>query len=134
MKQKPPSRTTHHPIDAFIKQKLKSEGLTLAEAADTSTLARRVALTLTGLPLSPDMLETYLKDRKRGAYERLVDALLDTPAYAEHQARYWLDAVRYGDTHGLHLDNRRGIYPYRYQGRDFRLTDVHGHVVHDLIA
>ncbi|MBL8066248.1 MAG: DUF1501 domain-containing protein [Chthonomonadaceae bacterium] len=23
---------------------------------------------------------------------------------------------------------------YRYQGRDFRLTDVHGHVVHDLIA
>jgi hypothetical protein len=23
---------------------------------------------------------------------------------------------------------------YRYQGRDFRLTDVHGHVVHDLLA
>ncbi|MCH2113291.1 MAG: DUF1501 domain-containing protein [Pirellulales bacterium] len=23
---------------------------------------------------------------------------------------------------------------YRYQGRDFRLTDVHGHVIHDLIA
>ena len=27
--------------------------------------------------------------------------------YGEHQARYWLDAVRYRDTHGLHLDNRR---------------------------
>ena len=36
-----------------------------------------------------------------------------SPRYGEHQARYWLDAVRYGDTHGLHLDNRRGIYPYR---------------------
>ncbi|MEC9091954.1 MAG: DUF1501 domain-containing protein [Planctomycetota bacterium] len=23
---------------------------------------------------------------------------------------------------------------YRYQGRDFRLTDVHGHVIHDLVA
>ena len=23
---------------------------------------------------------------------------------------------------------------YRYAGRDFRLTDVHGHVVHDLIS
>ena len=47
------------------------------------------------------------------AYERLVDRLLDSPRFGEHQARYWLDAVRYGDTHGLHLDNRRGIYPYR---------------------
>ena len=36
-----------------------------------------------------------------------------SPRFGEHQARYWLDAVRYGDTHGLHLDNRRGIYPYR---------------------
>jgi hypothetical protein len=35
------------------------------------------------------------------------------PRFGENQARYWLDAVRYGDTHGLHLDNRRGIYPHR---------------------
>ena len=40
-----------------------------------------------------------------------VDELLSDPRFGEHQARYWLDAVRYGDTHGLHLDNRRGIYP-----------------------
>jgi hypothetical protein len=25
-------------------------------------------------------------------------------------------------------------FTYRYAGRDFRLTDVEGHVVHDLIA
>ena len=42
-----------------------------------------------------------------------MDALLNSPHYGEHQARYWLDAVRYGDTHGLHLDNKRAIYPYR---------------------
>jgi hypothetical protein len=23
---------------------------------------------------------------------------------------------------------------YRYSGRDFRLTDVHGHIVHDILA
>ncbi|MEQ1932804.1 MAG: DUF1549 and DUF1553 domain-containing protein, partial [Fimbriimonadaceae bacterium] len=39
--------------------------------------------------------------------------LLASPRYGEHEARYWFDAVRYGDTHGLHLDNERSIYPYR---------------------
>ena len=34
--------------------------------------------------------------------------------------------------HLLGIDHKR--LTYRYQGRDFRLTDVHGHVVHDLIA
>lgn len=34
--------------------------------------------------------------------------------------------------HLLGIDHKR--LTYRYQGRDFRLTDVHGHVIHDLIA
>jgi len=34
--------------------------------------------------------------------------------------------------HLLGIDHRR--LTYRYQGRDFRLTDIHGHVMHDLIA
>lgn len=34
--------------------------------------------------------------------------------------------------HLLGIDHRK--LTYRYQGRDFRLTDIHGHVMHDLIA
>jgi hypothetical protein len=34
--------------------------------------------------------------------------------------------------HLLGLDHER--LTYRYAGRDFRLTDVHGRVVHDIIA
>ena len=34
-------------------------------------------------------------------------------AYGEHRARYWLDAARYADTHGLHHDNYREMWPYR---------------------
>ncbi|MDA1229708.1 MAG: DUF1549 and DUF1553 domain-containing protein, partial [Planctomycetota bacterium] len=55
----------------------------------------------------------FLLDERPDGYEYFVDKLLSSPNFGEHQARYWLDAVRYGDTHGLHLDNKRGIYPYR---------------------
>ena len=34
--------------------------------------------------------------------------------------------------HLLGIDHRR--LTYRYQGRDFRLTDVHGHIVHDILV
>jgi hypothetical protein len=43
----------------------------------------------------------------------VVDRLLQSPRYGEHMARYWLDLARYGDTHGLHLDNYREIWPFR---------------------
>ena len=100
-------------IDAFIEGRLKKQGVRFAPQANRTTLARRVALVLTGLPPQPQLLSQFLADRRPGAYKRLVDRLLASPFYGEHQARYWLDAVRYGDTHGLHLDNRRGIFPYR---------------------
>ena len=47
------------------------------------------------------------------AYERVVDRLLASPRYGEHRARYWLDAARYADTHGLHFDNYVEMWPYR---------------------
>jgi hypothetical protein len=100
-------------VDAFIRAGLKKQGFDFAPEADRATLARRVALVLTGLPPEPEQLKAFLADNRADAYERFVDTMLASPRYGEHQARYWLDAVRYGDTHGLHLDNRRGIYPYR---------------------
>lgn len=100
-------------LDALIQQSLSERDLDFADPADAATLARRTALVLTGLPPTPELLDEFLTDSSSDAFERFVDQLLVDPHYGEHQARYWLDAVRYGDTHGLHLDNRRGIYPYR---------------------
>ena len=100
-------------IDELIGAKLESAGIDFAPEADRATLARRAALTLTGLPPEPEQLASFMEDSSETAFEAYVDRLIASSRFGEHQARYWLDAVRYGDTHGLHLDNRRGIYPYR---------------------
>jgi hypothetical protein len=112
----PPVRNTvwaRSPIDRFILSKLEAAALIPAPAAGRRTLIRRVALDLTGLPPTPAELERYLSDTRPDAYERMVDRLLASPHYGEHRARYWLDAARYGDTHGIHVDNYREIWPYR---------------------
>lgn len=102
-----------NPVDLFILQQLEEAKLQPEPQADPATLVRRVSLTLTGLPPTPAEIDAYLGDTEPGAYERLVDRFLSSPRYGEHQARYWLDAVRYADTHGLHIDNERAVYPYR---------------------
>jgi hypothetical protein len=102
-----------NPVDHFIGKDLKKQGHDFAEEADRATLARRTSLILNGLPPEPEELDAFLKDNSPVAYDRYLDRLFAKVDYGEHVARSWLDAVRYGDTHGLHLDNRRGIYPYR---------------------
>ncbi len=100
-------------IDRFILARLEAEGLSPAREAAKTTLIRRVTLDLTGLPPTLEQVDAFLADRSPEAYEKVVDGLLESPRYGEHMARFWLDAARYGDTHGLHLDNYREIWPYR---------------------
>ena len=102
-----------NPIDHFIGKALEKQGHGFAEDADLATLARRASLILNGLPPEPREVEAFLEDNHPEAFGRYLDRLFAKVDYGEHIARFWLDAVRYGDTHGLHLDNRRGIYPYR---------------------
>jgi mono/diheme cytochrome c family protein len=106
-------RWPRNPIDAFIVARLEQEKLRPAREADKFTLIRRVTFDLTGLPPTPAEVNAFVADRDPEAYEHLVDRLLQSPRYGEHEARYWLDVARYGDTHGLHLDNERSMWPYR---------------------
>lgn len=109
----PQAGAADHPIDRFIGATLARHNLPLAPEAVRETLLRRLTLDLTGLPPTPEEVDAFVADRSPGAYERTVDRLLASPQFGEHFGRYWLDAVRYGDTHGLHLDNVRTIWPYR---------------------
>jgi hypothetical protein len=101
------------PIDRFILARLEEAGLEPAPEADRRSLARRVTLDLTGLPPSPSDVDAFVSDASPDAYEKLVDRLLASPHWGEHRARYWLDAARYADTHGIHFDNYREMWSYR---------------------
>ncbi|MBL9135834.1 MAG: DUF1553 domain-containing protein [Verrucomicrobiales bacterium] len=108
-----PGFAIRNPIDAFVLTRLAARGLTPAPEADRRTLARRLALDLTGLPPEPQDVERFVQDTSADAYDRLVRKFMDSPRWGEHRARYWLDAARYADTHGLHFDNYREMWPYR---------------------
>ncbi len=102
-----------NPVDNFIFAKLEANHLEPAPEADRRTLIRRVTLDLTGLPPTPAEVEEFAKDRSPQAYDKVVDRLLSSAHYGEHMAHYWLDAARYADTQGLHIDNYREMWPYR---------------------
>ncbi len=102
-----------NPIDRFILAELDKRGLQPAPEADRRTLARRLSLDLIGLPPKPAEVEEFVNDRSPDYYEKYVDKLMSSPQWGEHRGRYWLDVARYGDTHGIHIDNYREIWAYR---------------------
>ncbi len=104
---------SRNPIDAFILARLEAAGLEPAPEADRRTLVRRLSLDLTGLPPEPKDVEDFVNDNSKDAYEKLVDRFLKSEHWGEHRGRYWLDAARYADTHGIHVDNYREMWPYR---------------------
>ncbi len=102
-----------NPIDRFVLARLDREGLGPSAEADRTTLLRRVTYDLTGLPPTPAEVDAFLADRSPDAYETRVDALRSSPRVGERRAMPWLDAARYGDTHGYHIDSLRGMWPWR---------------------
>jgi len=105
--------TIRNPIDAFVANRLKREGLTPSPEADKPTLIRRVYLDLIGIPPTPEEVDAFVKDTAADAYEKVVEKLLASPQYGERWARKWLDLARYADTNGYEKDRRRSIWPYR---------------------
>jgi hypothetical protein len=104
---------TRNVIDAFLFSHLEQEGLKPSAEADRPTLIRRAAFALTGLPPAEAEVDAFLADASPDAYEHVVDRYMARPQFGEEMARYWLDVARYGDTHGLHLDNERQMWAYR---------------------
>jgi Protein of unknown function (DUF1553)/Protein of unknown function (DUF1549)/Planctomycete cytochrome C len=130
------SGSIRNPIDAFVLATLNAKGLQPLPDTDRRTLIRRIYFDLTGLPPSPDAVAAFVADRDPLAYEKLVDRLLDSPAYGERWARHWLDVVHYGETHGYDKDKpRTHAWPYRdYVIRSLNADKPYGRFVREQIA
>jgi len=100
-------------IDNYIQNQLQQLGLSPAREADKEHLIKRVTMDLTGLPPSVDEIDDFLNDTSENAYEKVVDRLLKTDAYAERMTQEWLDVARYSDSDGFDFDGYRTAWPYR---------------------
>jgi len=112
-------------IDATLRAKLKSEGLTPSPAAEPRVLLRRLSFALTGLPPTREEIAAFLQ---HGDIEREIDRLLASPAFGERWARHWMDWWRYADSHGSEGDPRIA-HAYRY--RDYLIRALNADVRYD---
>ncbi len=105
-----------NPIDHFVLEKLEKSGLSPAPPAEPAAFFRRLHFDITGLPPLPEDVTSFVSQYASdpdAAVSTWIDRLMEQPAWGEHRGRYWLDAARYADTHGLHFDNYREMWPYR---------------------
>ncbi|MCU0720955.1 MAG: DUF1549 domain-containing protein, partial [Pirellula sp.] len=108
-----PPKANELDIDRYLDKEIAAAGIGVNQQSDPITLVRRAAFTLTGLPPSAEQVDRLVQNPNQVEYAKLVDEFLSSPHYGEEMAKHWLDVARYGDTHGLHLDNERTMWAYR---------------------
>jgi len=108
-----PGTSGVQPIDAFVRSRLATMGISPSPEASRETLIRRVTLDLLGLPPTPKDVAAFLDDESPNAYEKVVDGLLASPHYGERMAQQWLDFARYADSNGFQVDSSREMWGWR---------------------
>lgn len=101
------------PIDHFILERLEKENLVPSGEASREDLIRRASFDLAGLPPTLAEIDAFVADRSPGAYEKVIDRLLRSPAYGERMASEWMDVSRYADSDGYLDDKHRDLSPWR---------------------
>jgi hypothetical protein len=120
------------PIDRFVLAKLEAAGLAPTAPADRRTLIRRVTFDLTGLPPTPEEVESFVGDTAPDAYARLIDRLLTSPAYGERWARVWLDVARYAEDQAHIVGSDQSLfYPNAYLYRDWVIRALNADLPYD---
>jgi mono/diheme cytochrome c family protein len=112
----PIKRVESGSVDSFIRRKLTENGLTLSDEADRHVLIRRLYLVMLGIPPTPEQVDAFVNDDRENAWPELVEEVLASKHYGERIATFWLDLVRFGETHGFEMNRER---PTAWHYRDW---------------
>jgi hypothetical protein len=119
-------------IDHFVLAKLEAKKLSPSPAATKHTLARRLYLDLTGLPPTPEKMRAFLGDETDGAYEMLVEELMQLTAYGERLASMWLNKARYAEDQAHQVGgNIAFFYPNAFKYRKWVIDAFNNDLPYD---
>lgn len=119
---------SHSPIDAFLLDRLESNGLKPNGPASKRELIRRASFDITGLPPTLEEVEAFQNDSSPEAWEKVIDRLLASPHYGEKWARHWLDIVRYAESNGFERDSDK---PHIWRYRDYVIDALNADLPYD---
>ena len=117
----PVKRSPSGSIDAFVRDKLAEKGLSPSPDAERRVLIRRLYLVMLGIPPTPQQVDQFVEDPRDNAWQMLVERVLASSHYGERWATYWLDLVRFGETHGYEMNRER---PTAWQYRDWVIQSL----------
>lgn len=105
-------------IDRFVLRELQAQGFAPSAEASQRQLLKRLSLDLIGLPptaaaMESAAIESAGKPDATDPLAHFVEGKLQSSAFAEHWARWWLDAARYADSDGYEKDKPREVWFYR---------------------
>jgi mono/diheme cytochrome c family protein len=81
-------------IDGLVYDRLKALGLTPSGLCSDSDFLRRASLDATGVLPTPEEAHGFLADQDPEKRNKLIDRLLENPAYGDQWANKWADLLR----------------------------------------
>jgi hypothetical protein len=120
-------------IDEFVAERWKAEQVVPAPAADDAAFIRRVTLDIAGKIPAVSDLHAFLDDSAPDKRRRLVENLLESPAYINHFSNFWRAVLLPEADNDLEL---RGLVPgfEAWLRKQFSLNSSFDAVVREILT
>lgn len=120
-------------IDELILQDLRNKRISPTDKVDDYTFVRRLYLTVVGrIPTQSELLE-YIDDRDSDKKDVLIQRLLNSEGYVNHQMNWWSDMLRVQDRPQNININAGGIYR-QWLRQALRDNKPYNDIVRELVA